>query len=105
MNRKLSLDLDQLSVESFETSRETHSAGTVRAFGFTDTTCNQIICDCPGGGTNVTCATDCDQDTCGDSCVNICVPTAHGEHSCAMPTCLNTCHDTCGCPTLQFTGC
>jgi hypothetical protein len=96
--KKLSLDLDQLTVESFDTSTEKRPAGTVRAHGYTDTSCDQIICDC--GPTHLTCDTYCEQatcgdscgqDTCGDSCVNICPPTYRGEHSCAPPSCFYTC--------------
>jgi hypothetical protein len=87
--KKLSLDLDQLAVESFDTSASKRPAGTVRAHGYTDTTCEQIICDC--GPTNLTCETNCDEYTCGDSCVNACPPTEHGEFSCAPPSCFYTC--------------
>ncbi len=87
--KKLSLDLDQLTVESFDTSTTERPAGTVRAHGYTDTTCRQLLCDC--GPTNVTCDTACYQDTCGDSCVNICPPTDRGEHSCAPPSCFYSC--------------
>ena len=95
MNKKLSLELDQLAVESFETSQATRPAGTVRGFGFTDTTCNQIICDCPTGGT---CDTDCGQVSCdgtcvdatcgGNSCINLC-PTGN-MHTCIQPNCFHT---------------
>jgi hypothetical protein len=87
--KKLNLDLDQLAVESFDTSAAQRRTGTVRAHGFTETSCNQIICDC--GPTNVTCETDCDQDTCGASCVNICPPTDHGERTCNQPSCFYSC--------------
>jgi hypothetical protein len=89
MKKKLTLELDQLTVESFDTSTAMRPAGTVRAHGYTDTSCDQIICDC--GPTHLTCDTDCDQNTCGDSCVNICPPTDRGEHSCAPPTCFYSC--------------
>jgi len=87
--KKLSLDLDQLTVESFDTSTAKRPAGTVRAHAYTDTSCRELICGC--GPTNFTCETDCDEYTCGDSCVNACPPTYHGEFSCAPPSCLNSC--------------
>lgn len=58
--KKLSMDLDELQVESFETGRETVNEteeGGVRAYygaNHTETTCMQVICDCSMG------ATDCD---------------------------------------------
>lgn len=98
MVKKLSLNLDELAVESFDTTKASRPAGTVRGYGFTETTCNQIICDCPTGGT---CDTDCGQytcvddtcggATCGSSCVNICPPTDAGERTCNQPSCFYSC--------------
>ena len=95
--KKLNLDLDQLTVESFDTSVARKANGTVRAFGWTETSCQQIICDC--GPTNVTCETYCNEftcadsceGTCGDSCVNICPPTNNGERTCNQPSCFYSC--------------
>ncbi|HEX8391928.1 MAG TPA: pinensin family lanthipeptide [Longimicrobium sp.] len=66
--KKLSLNLDALTVESFETSRDGDARGTVvgnRAVS--DTTCFQEICDCPSGSgwtcepsQNGTCEATCD---------------------------------------------
>lgn len=109
--KKLSLNLDQLSVESFDTSARAKPQGTVRGFDITDTTCYELECGCISGGTcntdcgGYTCDGTCGEYTCGNSCVNACPPTNHGEHTCNAPTCFNTCHDTCGCPTRALTGC
>lgn len=102
MKNKLSLDLDQLSVESFETVQPQRPAGTVRAFGFTDTTCNQIICDCPTGGTcrtDCTCDTDC--GTCASDCgsCSLCPACISVDGSCPADTCAYTCGNSCSCPT------
>jgi len=94
--KKLSLDLDQLSVESFDTSAVGRPKGTVRGFDITDSTCYEIDCGCISGGT---CNTDCGQNTCdatcydatcaGDSCVNICVTGT--AHTCNRPSCFYSC--------------
>ena len=72
MRSKLTLDLDRLAVDSFDTSSGTAKKGTV--FG-EQCTC-YTNCTCPG------CPT-CDA-TCDATCAN---------------TCPNTCANTCGCPT------
>lgn len=43
---KLRLDLDELSVESFEASDEQESRGTVLGHAQSQTTCYQLLCDC-----------------------------------------------------------
>jgi hypothetical protein len=99
--KKLSLDLDQLAVESFDTSGPERSRGTVRGFDITASTCYEENCGCiTDGGT---CNTDCGQNTCdntcnqascaGDSCVNLC-PTG-GAHTCIQPSCFYSCPGTC----------
>lgn len=57
--KKLSMDLDELQVESFETGREEvregGDEGGVRAYygpNHTETTCMQVICDCSMGHTD-----------------------------------------------------
>lgn len=57
--KKLSMDLDDLQVESFETGREevkeVAEEGGVRAYygpNHTETTCMQVICDCSMGHTD-----------------------------------------------------
>src|SRR3954466_5307991 len=96
--KKLSLDLDQLTVESFDTSAAARPRGTVRGFDITASTCYEEGCWCISDGG--TCNTDCGQNTCntcnqatcpGYSCVIACPPSNHGEFSCAPPSCLNSC--------------
>jgi len=91
--KKLSLDLDQLAVESFDTATARAPRGTVRGNDISDTTCYQRLCECQSA---FTCDTDCNQntcggDTCGDSCVNICAPSNAGEHTCVQPSCFYSC--------------
>jgi hypothetical protein len=89
--KKLSLDLDQLAVDSFDTVGDAaHRAGTVRGHGFTDTTCAQRVCDCPTGS----------GDTCDDACNTEDCPTAafgcgSGFHTCVQPSCFYSCPSTC----------
>jgi hypothetical protein len=78
---KLKLDLDQLTVESFDTVKVAAEKGTV--FG-EQCTCH-TNCTCPGCPT---CDhTACGQNTCQDSCAESCYGTCGGE---------NTCWQTCG---------
>jgi hypothetical protein len=97
--KKLGLNLEQLAVESFETTVAARSRGTVRGNDLTDSTCYDENCECVI--TQNTCNTNCGQNTCDYSCGMICPPTEHGEHSCAVPSCLNTCT----CPSYPRTDC
>ena len=94
--KKLSLKLEDLSVESFDTSVAEAPRGTVVGAGFSDTTCNQIICDCVTNGRECDSAGDtvCDL-TCADcgSADIIC------SNTCPANTCASSCEGTCGCPT------
>ncbi|HYW11389.1 MAG TPA: hypothetical protein VE871_05510 [Longimicrobium sp.] len=77
MNRKLKLSLDELTIDSFDTTRPAAKNGTV--FGEQCTCYTQ--CTCPGCPT---CYASCN-GTCAGTCAN---------------TCANTCDDaTCGCGT------
>lgn len=76
--KKLALNIDELAVESFETSRDLLARGTVR--GASESTEFQIICTC-----------DSDNGTCDDSCQGGC-----GTGS----TC--SCNGTCGGDTCGF---
>ena len=85
MRSKLSLNLEDLSVESFDTTSGQKAKGTV--FG-EQCTC-YTNCTCPGCPT---CDASCD-GTCGDTC---------------PATCPYTCDDaSCGggCATLAYTNC
>lgn len=90
--KKLSLDLDQLAVESFDTtSEQTRRAGTVRGHDLTGTTCGQFICDCPTGS-GESCQPDlCDTNACDTA--GTC-PTVAG-HTCQQPSCFYSCPSTC----------
>ena len=73
--KKLKLDLDDLKVESFETTPETgNPRGTVVGYGDTFGRCETFDL--------ITCFEPCETSTCG--------------HTCAR-TCNNTCGSTCGC--------
>jgi hypothetical protein len=83
--KKLSLDLDHLAVESFDTTGGGGWNGTVQGHGFTDTTCQQIICDCPTGSGESCQADMCDTADCGTrNCTGLC-PSA--GHTCNPPNC------------------
>ena len=88
---KLKLNLDQLSVESFDTTLTERPKGTV--FG-EQCTC-YTNCTCPGCPTcdatcPQTCVNTCDDPSCAGSCdASACYGTC-GEYTCAL-----TCEDTC----------
>ncbi|HEX2206353.1 MAG TPA: hypothetical protein VHG93_01620 [Longimicrobium sp.] len=92
MQTKLKLDLDQLTVESFDTSRHAEKKGTV--FGEQCTCYTQ--CTCPG------CPTCANYNTCDNTCPNTCA------YTCDDNTCPYTCDDaSCGggCATIAYTNC
>ena len=81
MRSKLKLNLDQLSVDSFDTTRSEKPKGTV--FG-EQCTC-YTNCTCPGCPTcDATCAYTCDDATCPN-----------------CPTCNASCNGTCNCGTYN----
>ncbi len=90
--KKLKLSLDDLEVESFETTPEiTDTKGTVMGYGvngFEDTCPTECTCDtcvCPGTGGN----------SCGGTCVSTCVSTCGTCGGTCGNTCGNTCDGTC----------
>ncbi len=88
MNRKLKLRLDELAIDSFDTTQPADKKGTV--FGEQCTCYTQ--CTCPGCPT---CYASCN-GTCAGTCANTCANT------CDDATCVNcgtgyTCDATCGC--------
>lgn len=100
--KKLNLRLEDLAVESFETTAEgAPRRGTVRGAQMSQTTCVQIICDCQTNGAECDtadcgtfdCPVETDARTCGASCTFFC------SHTCPVNTCAYTCGDSCGCPT------
>jgi hypothetical protein len=86
MSTKLKLNLDQLSVESFGTTKSERPKGTV--FG-EQCTC-YTNCTCPGCPTcDNTCAYTCDDATC---------PACPTCANCGTNTCGVSCYNTdCGC--------
>ncbi|HEX6371607.1 MAG TPA: hypothetical protein VF006_21990 [Longimicrobium sp.] len=95
MRTKLKLVLEDLTVESFDTSRPQPPRGTV--FGEQCTCYTQ--CTCPG------CPTCANYNTCDATCANTCANT------CDDYTCPYTCDDvscggTCNCgATIAYTNC
>jgi hypothetical protein len=79
MNSKLKLDLDQLTVDSFDTSATDKPRGTVF-------------------GEQCTCWTACGQNTCPGcpTCDASCNGTCAG-------TCAASCNGTCNCPSYDYT--
>ena len=90
--KKLTLDLEQLAVESFDTGAGRRS-GTIRGHsGVSDTTCIQIICDCPTGSGDT-----CDAACTGETSVETgCHQPTVNDHTCQRPSCYNSCPGTCG---------
>ena len=98
MPAKLTLDLDRLSIESFDTQ----TAGTEKGTVFGEQCTCATNCTCPG------CPT-CDA-SCNGSCVNTCAVSCNG-------TCDNSCYGGCGgteyecntalpgCTTALYTAC
>ncbi len=92
MRTKLRLNLDQLTVDSFDTSTVAAEKGTV--FG-EQCTC-WTNCTCPGCPTCDN--TACGQNTCGNTCGDTCGASCN--------TCGDwTCEYTCGCTDPLYTGC
>ena len=95
MRSKLSLNLDQLSVESFDTTATRRPRGTV--FG-EQCTC-YTNCTCPGCPTcDATCNYTCDDATCPNcpTCAASCNGTCNAA---TCNTCAYSCYETdCGCP-------
>jgi len=110
VNTKLRLNLDDLSVDSFDTTQSEKPRGTV--FGEQCTCYTQ--CTCPGCPTcDATCAYTCDDATC-PQCPT-CAASCNG--TCAGDTCGGTCGYTCyeatcagcdtnhPCTTAQYSHC
>ncbi len=98
MRTKLTLNLDDLSVDSFDTSAAQKENGTV--FGEQQCTC-PTLCSCPGcetcGATcPATCAYTCDDPSCLGSCDGSCdscraTKCYTGEITCTEPNTLDYC--------------
>jgi hypothetical protein len=83
--RKLTLNLEQLSVDSFETTAVEKKKGTVI-------------------GQQCTCWTYCAQQTCPGcpTCDNTCAYTCDDATCPACPTCAASCNGTCDCGTNDY---
>jgi|tagenome__1003787_1003787.scaffolds.fasta_scaffold20989918_15 hypothetical protein len=98
MKKKLTLELDQLGVESFDTGAAPLPRGTVRGRDYTlEVTCKPALCDDSSVGT---CDSDCQCPTgfsdcqyvhsCGSDCVwSVCQYSCQG--SCATCETLDCC--------------
>ncbi len=85
--KKLTLEIENLSVESFDTARPpAETEGTVHGFA---TQGNRYTCD-PAVGTcfGYTCYESCG-DTCADTCANTCNPVVG---TCMGYTCIDACY-------------
>ncbi|HEX6373901.1 MAG TPA: hypothetical protein VF006_33540 [Longimicrobium sp.] len=96
---KLKLHLDDLRVDSFDTTAAETEKGTVFGEQCTcptqctcDTQCEtqHTACSCPGCPTvcYYTCEVTCYQESCAETC---------GDNTCWYQSCVATCIDTCDC--------
>jgi hypothetical protein len=90
---KLRLHLEDISVESFSTLPASVRLGTVDGHQMSQTTCQQIICDCTDPTNNATCP-----GTCANSCNGTCDASCNGTcNGCPSgSTCDASCGLTCG---------
>ncbi|HEU0052402.1 MAG TPA: hypothetical protein VFQ39_04460 [Longimicrobium sp.] len=99
---KIRLDLDALSVDSFETEAAFAARGTVRANACSDSTCFQILCDVTNGGIdNGTCDLSCGgSDPCQPTNVNCSGGTGTGGTgpNTRIQTCCTGGQFICSCP-------
>ncbi|HET7233407.1 MAG TPA: hypothetical protein VFJ16_25575 [Longimicrobium sp.] len=96
---KLKLDLDQLTVDSFDTNPPAgERRGTVQGLARTlyDT------CLCSGGGTCISCDPGCDNSV-GGTCDVSCGGTCDNTCNCTGNSCYGTCNVSCNvtCDTCQ----
>lgn len=93
--KKLALNLDELHVESFDTSSgEPDGRGTIQGRA-ADTENTPDTCDvtCPNNNTcDITCPNTC-LNTCQDSCYGTCGAACTWGYTCP-PTCADTCQCT-----------
>ena len=85
MRAKLALNLEDLLVDSFNTTAPQKPRGTV----FGEQCMCYTACTCPGCPSCNTCA---GQQTCGDTCTDTCAHTC--VHTCDDATCAAWCTDT-----------
>jgi hypothetical protein len=96
---KLRLHLEDISVESFSTLPASVRLGTVDGHQMSQTTCQQIICDCGDPTRDATCL-----NTCGNSCGGTCDVSCNGtcEGCPSGSTCDPTCDYTCEGQSCQY---
>ena len=91
--KKMKLSLDDLKVESVQTTPESNAPAEGTVFGYIS--CDQTWCkECPPGGCPSQVNTC--QSTCGSSCNGTCTESCNG-------TCDNSCNGGCGgqtCPEI-----
>ncbi|HEX6040202.1 hypothetical protein [Longimicrobium sp.] len=93
--KKLSLDLDTLSVETFETAAGATERGTVHGHGptwpYNGCTANEPCL--PVSHPDHTVDYTCDDYSCWNTCQQSCGGSCYA--SCTCPTMVNTCAETC----------
>ena len=89
--KKLKLNLEDLKVESFQTTPEAEGSEEGTVFGFGEHT-GQTYCDAPCFPT-ICNENTCNGFTCGGTCSNTCLATC--SYTCGS-TCGSTCSQTCG---------
>jgi len=99
--KKLRLELDALTVDSFATDGLTREVGTVRGHDVTVVRCS-TDCDTDGatclGGTCDGAYTCNGEHSCPLSCTDCgTYYCASGDPSCTQPSCVYTCNVSCGC--------
>ena len=97
---KMRLNLEALTVESFETAGPNALRGTVHGNACSDSTCFQVICDITNGGPdNGTCDYSCGGDPCQATHVNCSGGTGGtGGIPTRDPTCCTGGQLICSCP-------
>lgn len=94
--RKLSLKLDELAVESFETASAGAPRGTVEGQQFTAYGC--VTDEYQSCGGSCQWVGTCGENTCEGTCAASCHGTCAGQGNTCDGTCGNTCDFTCDIP-------
>ncbi|HET7463988.1 MAG TPA: hypothetical protein VFJ82_22220 [Longimicrobium sp.] len=94
--RKLSLNVDELTVESFRTDEAFARPGTVR--GLDSATVDQDTCNTCNGCSNVDTCVSC-AGTCGNTCASCGVTCSPCQTHDGRPTCDQLC--SVGCPSAD----
>lgn len=94
--KKFSLTLENLEVESFETSGTAQMRGTVQAHHSVPSNCQSGFCTCDGYPCNTYTCGCTDPDTCAFSCGQSCPNTCDSCQATCV-SCMNTCEGYAGC--------